>query len=178
MAELADALDSGSSEQYAHAGSSPVSRTSPSVHKDTRIFLWQSGVMDICTASPRTAYRPRRLFCKAASHTCCRGSFLHRARRAGLRFGVSFSAFSAFLKRMPFSANYGIVFLHWACPREPRGAWGGCCGCEKSQPSVGTQELFHADRLWRINSRPFQNRKKRYRRGGFANRLIHGKEEA
>ena len=27
MAELADALDSGSSEQYAHAGSSPVSRT-------------------------------------------------------------------------------------------------------------------------------------------------------
>ena len=28
MAELADALDSGSSVQYAHAGSSPVSRTS------------------------------------------------------------------------------------------------------------------------------------------------------
>ena len=27
MAELADALDSGSSEQYVHAGSSPVSRT-------------------------------------------------------------------------------------------------------------------------------------------------------
>ena len=26
MAELADALDSGSSEQYAHAGSSPVIR--------------------------------------------------------------------------------------------------------------------------------------------------------
>ena len=31
MAELADALDSGSSEQYAHAGSSPVSRTKPGV---------------------------------------------------------------------------------------------------------------------------------------------------
>ena len=28
MAELADALDSGSSEHYVHAGSSPVSRTS------------------------------------------------------------------------------------------------------------------------------------------------------
>ena len=27
MAELADALDSGSSEHYAHAGSSPVIRT-------------------------------------------------------------------------------------------------------------------------------------------------------
>ena len=27
MAEFADALDSGSSEQYVHAGSSPVSRT-------------------------------------------------------------------------------------------------------------------------------------------------------
>ena len=31
MAELADALDSGSSEHYAHAGSSPVFRTMASV---------------------------------------------------------------------------------------------------------------------------------------------------
>ena len=31
MAELADALDSGSSEHYAHAGSSPVFRTMTSV---------------------------------------------------------------------------------------------------------------------------------------------------
>ena len=31
MAELADALDSGSSEDFLHAGSSPVSRTMASV---------------------------------------------------------------------------------------------------------------------------------------------------
>ena len=38
MAELADALDSGSSEHYAHAGSSPVFRTRSSVHTDARFF--------------------------------------------------------------------------------------------------------------------------------------------
>ena len=31
MAELADALDSGSSEGFLHAGSSPVSRTIPNI---------------------------------------------------------------------------------------------------------------------------------------------------
>ena len=37
MAELADALDSGSSERLVHAGSSPVSRTTPS--QERRVFL-------------------------------------------------------------------------------------------------------------------------------------------
>ena len=35
MAELADALDSGSSEHYAHAGSSPVFRTKHLTLDDT-----------------------------------------------------------------------------------------------------------------------------------------------
>ena len=40
MAELADALDSGSSEHYAHAGSSPVSRTSELIRNDELAFLY------------------------------------------------------------------------------------------------------------------------------------------
>ena len=41
MAELADALDSGSSERLVHAGSSPVSRTEqkPWNHCDFKAFL-------------------------------------------------------------------------------------------------------------------------------------------
>ena len=39
MAELADALDSGSSEHYAHAGSSPVSRTN-GLHKVQSVFSY------------------------------------------------------------------------------------------------------------------------------------------
>ena len=54
MAELADALDSGSSEHYAHAGSSPVFRTKPSVHKRTRFFLCQYVVMNIRTTSEQS----------------------------------------------------------------------------------------------------------------------------
>ena len=39
MAELADALDSGSSEGFLHAGSSPVSRTSPSAYQALGFFV-------------------------------------------------------------------------------------------------------------------------------------------
>ena len=54
MAELADALDSGSSEHYAHAGSSPVFRTKPSVHKSIRFFLCRYVVMNIRTTSEQS----------------------------------------------------------------------------------------------------------------------------
>ena len=38
MAELADALDSGSSEHYAHAGSSPVFRTKEELQSTVHVI--------------------------------------------------------------------------------------------------------------------------------------------
>ena len=54
MAELADALDSGSSEQYAHAGSSPVSRTKP---RSERIGAFPMKTLDSGSPSTVVAFR-------------------------------------------------------------------------------------------------------------------------
>ena len=40
MAELADALDSGSSEQYVHGGSSPLDRTKIRIERDGFISIY------------------------------------------------------------------------------------------------------------------------------------------
>ena len=58
MAELADALDSGSSEHYAHAGSSPVSRTN-GLHKVQSVFSCVQRQKRLLSGILRLVLRPK-----------------------------------------------------------------------------------------------------------------------